>query len=222
MSFFKPSPRELADFGNGTLPQETVLKNLIREVVRLGAVTPVDLPAEYDLPAWDDLRFPAQGINPPGAPSDPARNTATGLLDFSGTQDNVIAGIGQMPHTWLAGSEIRPHLHLRFPTPATANTRWKLEYDVADGERPFTHNSGTYTDGGTITAANPGDAKAQVLVSFLPIAMTGFKESSVVVWRITRLASSDAADNQTSIATLLEFDIHFRVGKFGTATEIPT
>ena len=62
---------------------------------------------------WDDLRFPANAINPPGAAADPIRNTSTGMLEFSGSADNVIAGIAQMPHAWRAGTSIRPHLHLR-------------------------------------------------------------------------------------------------------------
>ena len=54
--------------------------------------------------AWEDLKFPSQGINPPGAASDPTRSTATGLLRFSGVNDNVIAGLAQMPHAWAPGT----------------------------------------------------------------------------------------------------------------------
>ena len=48
---------------------------------------------------WEDLRFPSQGINPPGAASDPIRSQTTGLLEFSGSADNVICGVAQMPHS---------------------------------------------------------------------------------------------------------------------------
>ena len=53
---------------------------------------------------WEDLRFPASGINPLGAASDPSRSNVTGMLEFSGTADNLIAGAAQMPHGWLEGS----------------------------------------------------------------------------------------------------------------------
>jgi hypothetical protein len=171
---------------------------------------------------WDDLRFPAQGINPPGAASDPAVNTTTGLLGFSGTADNIIAGVAQMPHSWIPGTAVRPHLHLRFPTSASANSRWKLVYDVADGATPFVNNYGTYTDGGTITVANPQDAKAEVPASFSEVSMSGLLESAVIMWRITRLAATDAADTDTSAAVLLEFDIHYQSNKLGTQEEIPS
>jgi hypothetical protein len=171
---------------------------------------------------WDDLRFPAQGINPPGAASDPVVSTATGLLEFSGTADNIICGVAQMPHAWIPGTSIRPHMHLRFPTPAAANTRWKLEYDVADSANPFVNNYGTYSNGGTITVANPADVKREVLSSFATLPMDGLSESAVIAWKITRLAATDAADTDTSAAVLLEFDIHYQANKIGTQSEIPS
>ena len=170
---------------------------------------------------WDDLRFPSQGINPPGAASDPVRSTTTGLLEFSGSTDNVICGIAQMPHSWARGSTIYPHLHLRFLTSSATNSRWKLEYHIADNITPFTNSYGIYTDGGTITIANPQNVNKEVLQGFNPIVMAGLKESAVVVWKITRLANSDAADNYTGIVVLLEFDIHFQADKMGTVSEIP-
>lgn len=171
---------------------------------------------------WDDLRFPSQGINPPGAASDPTRSQTTGLLEFSGTADNVICGVAQMPHSWQPGSAIRPHLHLRFPTSQSANSRWKLEYDVTNGSSDFANNYGVYTDGGTITVANPQNVKTDKLFPFNPITMTGLRESAILVWRISRLASSDSADTDTSAIVLLEFDIHYLSEKMGTITEIPT
>lgn len=171
------------------------------------------------VPAWDDLRFPASGINPPGAASDPGRSTTTALLEFSGTQDNLIAGVAQMPHAWATGTPISPHLHLRFPTSATCNTRWKLETDMASASGDFTNNSGTYTDRGTITVANPTNVKKHELADFSDLTMTGYGISTNVTWRITRLASSDAADNCTAVVELLEFDIHYEIDSFGSGTE---
>jgi hypothetical protein len=65
--------------------------------------------------AWEGLRFPAQGINPAGAASPPSVDEVltsfTGTLLFSGSQENVIAGVAQMPHAWRVQSAIRPHIH---------------------------------------------------------------------------------------------------------------
>lgn len=127
-----------------------------------------------------------------------------------------------MPHNWKRGSGVRPHLHLRFPTSVAGNSRWKLEYDKADTQTNFANAYGTYTDGGTITVANPQNILDETLASFSPIPMTGLKESAVIAWRISRLANSDGLDTDTSAIVLLEFDIHFETEKIGTKTEIPT
>ena len=167
----------------------------------------------YSAPGWDDFTMPASGINPPGAVSDPPRSTTTGLLEFSGTADNILAGVMQLPHRWAEGTEIRPHIPVRFTTSTATNTRWKFEYDIASPTGNFTNNSGTYTDGGTITIANPQNVKKHVLGGFTAIAMTGHTLSANVLWKITRLASTDAADNYTGVVELLDFDMHFQTDR---------
>jgi len=57
---------------------------------------------------YDDLRFPAQGINPPGAASDPDLESTTGLLLFGTVGTETIADVAQMPHTWKEGTNIIP------------------------------------------------------------------------------------------------------------------
>lgn len=171
--------------------------------------------------SWEDLRFPASGINPPGAASDPTRSTTTGLLQFSGIANNVIAGVAQMPHGWEQGTLVRPHLHLRHPTANTNVSRWLFEYDIADGATPFTNAEGTYTTLSTISVTNPNNVNTQTIASFGNLTMTGFRESAVIVWKITRLAATDVLDTDTSAITLLEFDIHYLSGKNGTLNEIP-
>lgn len=171
---------------------------------------------------WDDLRFPAQGINPPGAASDPTRSTTNGLLYFSGTADNVIAGVAQMPHAWAAGTTVVPHLHLIFPTSASANTRWKLEYNTGSVNGNFMHALGTYTTLATVTVANPANVLKHVIASFGDLTMTGHKESAIIVWKISRLANTDALDTDTNACVLTEFDLHYQVGKSGTIGEYPT
>lgn len=168
---------------------------------------------------WDDLRFPAQGINPPGAPADPGVDDDTGLLVFSGTQDNVIVGVAQMPHAWKSGTPVRPHIHLRFPTSAVANTRWRFEYDIANRGEDFTNASGTYTTLSTITVANPQNVNRHASASFGDLSMSGFRASAIVLWKVSRLASSDAADTDTNACFLIEFDFHYRLYRVGTVGE---
>lgn len=168
--------------------------------------------------AWNDLRFPAQAINPVGIAADPARNVDTGLLEFSGTIDNVIMGVAQMPHDWKLESTINPHIHIVFPTANALNSRWKLEYNIGNINGNFANALGTWTDGGTITVQNPNNTLLHSKGHFANIVMTGKTLSSVVLWKVTRLANSDAADDYTGIVTLLEFDIHYQKDGLGSRT----
>lgn len=127
-----------------------------------------------------------------------------------------------MPHSWLAGSDVKPHVHLIAPTTGSGASRWKFEYNIANNNSAFQLNHGSYTTLNTITVPNPNNAKALLLPEgFGLIPMTGFRESCCILWRITRLAGSDALDNDTTDWVLAEFDIHFQIEKLGTITEIP-
>lgn len=88
---------------------------------------------------WDDLRFPAQGINPAGAASPPAVDEVltsfTGTLLFSGSQENVIAGVAQMPHSWSPGTWIESsmlcwQIRRQGATDAESGTARLLEFDI--------------------------------------------------------------------------------------------
>ena len=170
---------------------------------------------------WDDMLTVGTGINPPGAPADPFRSTTTGLLEFSGTQDNVIVGEWQMSHQWKPGI-VKPHIHLRFPTSTATNTRWKFEYDVASVNGDFVNVSGTLTTLATITIANPQNVKKHTVQGFGDIDLSAYKESCVILWKISRLANSDAADDYTGVTELLSLDLHYQKNKAGTEAEYPT
>lgn len=177
---------------------------------------------QLDWYRWEDLRFPAQGINPAGSPSPAGVDTDTGALSFAGNQDNVVGGIAQMPHGWRVGSTVKPHIHLRFPTSdAGKNTRWQFGYDMASAGGNFANAIGTYTSLAAITVANPASTTKHVAAALGGITMTGLKESAIILWRLTRLALSDAADDDTNACLLLEFDIHFQIEKTGTVSEFP-
>ena len=165
---------------------------------------------------YDDLRFPASGFNPVGSTAPPSVLTTNGLLSFSGTADNIISGVAQMPHHWKEGTALSPHLHLIFPTSASANTRWLLEYDVANISANY---AGSYTALTTITVANPQNVVKHVLAKFDDITMTSKTLSCCVLWKLTRLAASDAADNDTNAATLIELDFHYEIDRPGSRDE---
>ena len=172
---------------------------------------------------WDDLRFEAGAIDPAGLVAAASRDTSTGMLSFAGNLDNSIGGLAQFPHAWKSGTIIRPHIHLVFPTSNTwKNTRWKFEYNRSNVNADLENNYGTYSAMTAITVANPANAKKQVIASFGDLTMAGYIGSTCMLWKVTRLAQSDAADDDTNAAILLEFDIHFQINRHGSYSEIPT
>lgn len=201
-----------------------LIPQLVPALTADGVLTVKELWLSDDV--YEDLRFPAQGINLPGAASDPSRSTSNGLLYFSGTADNVIAGVAQAPHAQKYDGTWKPHIHLVFPTSASANSRWKLEWDLANVNGDFTmqipaaYNSATtYAFSEIITAANPENTKKHAIFSFSSIDLTGYTASVCAPWRLSRLAGSDAVDNHTSPIVLLEFDIHYPIDALGSRSE---
>jgi hypothetical protein len=170
--------------------------------------------------SWDDLRFPANGINPIGPTANPTVDSTSGLLLFSGTVDNAIVGIAQMPHAWKEGSTLRPHIHVRFPTASTNVSRWRFGYDIANVNADFSNALGTYTTLSTISITNPNNTLRNAVGSFVDLTMSGKTASCIILWRVDRLANSDAADTETNAVALIEFDIHYQLNRNGTSTEL--
>ena len=161
-------------------------------------------------PTWDDLRMPAVSINPPGAVSDPDRDTVDpGLLFDPGTSE-LVHIIAQMPHSWIEGSEIRPHVHWSPTSTDTGSVVWQLEYQVQNSGDVL----GAYTTI-TVTQAASGVSGEQRIALFPAVPMTGFTLSAIVMCRLSRLAT-DGADTYTDDARLIEFDIHYQIDGLGS------
>jgi hypothetical protein len=180
--------------------------------------TSADFPVAY----WDDLRFPAQGINPAGATAPPTVDDVLtsfpGTLLFAGNAENVIAGVAQMPHTWVKGTSIKPHIHWSKPVGSAAAVTWELYYRHL-GFAGATPEAWVGPVAGTLVVGNMSVTDQHCITSFGEVAMTGKAESACLCWQIRRQGGTDA-DNGT--ARLYEFDIHYLVGKPGTISEIPT
>ena len=161
----------------------------------------------------EDLRFPSSGINPPGAATDPTRSATTGMLEFAAGADRVIAGNFQMPHAWAPGTTVTPHIHLMFPTANANDSKWRFDYTIANINGNFSAgNYGTYTQSTVATITNPNSVQKHGIFNIATLDMTGFTESCVVLWKLTRV---DAGNTDASTIVLLDFDIHYYVEKFG-------
>lgn len=167
--------------------------------------------------SWDDLRFPAQGINPPGAASDPDLESTTGLLLFGTVGTETIAGVAQMPHTWKEGTAVVPHVHWQKTTSAAGNVLWQLDYEVVSNGAIAAMDYGTQLQVTESVDGTPdNDTANEVLISsFGEVAMTGEVISCLVFWKLSRIGG-DALDTYGADARLLEFDIHYEVDAHGS------
>lgn len=167
---------------------------------------------------WDDLRFPAQAINPPGQPSDPDRESTSGLFLFAANGIELIYAFVQMPHTWLEGSDIVPHVHWTKTTSASGNVAWNLKY------KKFyigLQGDANWTDLGVVSSSVPGTPDTDTIREHL-ISSWGEQTilsdgtiSDCLLFEISRLGG-DAADTYGSDARLLEFDVHFQLDSAGS------
>jgi hypothetical protein len=166
-------------------------------------------------PTWDDLRFPASGLNPPGPIAAPSVDSDTGLLVFADSATNTTAGVAQMPHAWAEGSEIRPHVH--WLQPAAGNVLWQLEYRLIQAYGGTFPATWTTITASTAVGTYPGGNFVNI-TAFPAIDMTGFRISSMVVFKLSRVGG-DALDTLADDVSLLEFDIHYQINAFGSRAE---
>jgi hypothetical protein len=167
-------------------------------------------------PTWDDLRFPASGLNPPGPVFAPSTDTDTGLLIFADAATNTMAGVAQMPHAWAEGTEIRPHVH--WLQPAAGNVLWRLEYRLIPAYNGQFPAAWTTINASEAVGAYVGPGQFVNITAFGPIDMTGFKISAMVVFKLSRIGG-DALDTLAADVPLLEFDIHYQINAFGSRAE---
>lgn len=177
----------------------------------------------HDTGLWEDLRFPAQGINPPGAESDPDRNTTTGLLMFDDAATETVAGVAQMPHGWKSESNVVPHVHWMAtqatpPADGTNAVMWTFSYAVKDvGESWDQSTYATNTVTSTVNAFVSSNAVHQ-LTDFADIDMTGKQDSAVIFWKLSRIGGNEA-DTYNADAQLVEVDFHYRINTLGSLDE---
>lgn len=173
----------------------------------------------FDNAEWDDLRSPATAINPTGPANAAGIDSEDGGLLFDRGTVETCSIIQQMPHSWVEGSAIMPHVHWTKTTSAAGAVVWKLEYQIANAGDVF---PGVWT---TDTASSPSPVNADtntanqhLITSFKAINMSGYLASCMIKTRISRVAN-DAADTYGADAKLLEFDVHYLVGSLGSGGE---
>lgn len=163
---------------------------------------------------WEDLRFPATGINPAGQVSSMVFDTTNIGFTAGPGSTQSIAVIAQMPHSWKVGSTIAPHIHWEPTTTNVGNVVWQLEYKWTSINA--TEPGAWITD--PITVASGGVAFKHLIAPFAHIDGEGQGLSSIISIKISRLGGN-GADTYTGDALLKEFDIHYEIDSLGSNLE---
>lgn len=168
------------------------------------------------LPQWDDLRFPVSQLKAgPISPPDWVQLSGLGnifVLGFSHVTTEDVYFVVQLPHSWVEGSELHPHIHWTSATGNTGNVAWGLEYTIAGYKDSF--NTATVD---TIVVANPSQYEHSI-AAFSPIRMSGKTISSILLCRLYR-DSSSVLDTLNEDANLLEIDFHYQKDTWGSLFE---
>ena len=168
---------------------------------------------------WDDLMFPAVGINPTGSPTAPTLDNDNGWMSFDPNTQQVLAIQVQLPHRWKEGSTLYPHVHWSKSTADVGSVVWQLEYKWLPIGQTMDTSWTVLTVSTPITATPDGNIARQHLISsFTPIAATGKKISDMLIMKLSRLAP-DAADTYAAAALFYQYDIHIEIDSMGSNFE---
>ena len=168
---------------------------------------------------WEDLRFPASSINPPGGIGGAAVDTVDtpfiGTLLFDPASVEICVGQAQMPHGWKEGSYLSPHVHWSPISTSTGSVVWRLSCETANVGEAY---NGSYTYISEVASYSDGTLNDHILSDFSDLDMTGKTISNMTLWRISRMATS-GSDTYPQDARLLEFDIHYQIDSLGSNAE---
>jgi hypothetical protein len=165
---------------------------------------------------WDDVRAPANVVLVGIGAGNAADRSLFGTLLFDTAQDEEGFVVMQLPHGYVGGTNIIPHIHWGKTTSAAGDVSFKLDYDCKDIGETFTGALGTTASFTYVIDDGDTDglhAHAEVTGGFDP----GFSGlSGICIFRIWRDVSDDdyAAD-----AELFEFDVHIQMNKPGSQQE---
>lgn len=168
---------------------------------------------------WDDLRFPASAVNPPGQPSDPDVESDSGCFLFAPTGTELVYFQVQLPHGYAEYTPIVPHVHWQKTTSASGNVVWEFAWKYAPlggvMDAAFTTTTASTTVGGT---PDNDTADEHLITSAGEWSFDDCEISNMFIFRLSRLGS-DASDTYGADARMLEFDIHYQRDRIGSAGE---
>lgn len=140
------------------------------------------------------------------------------LKYFSPDNLNELYFSVQLPHEWLEGSNIRPHIHWVPNNNGAVSERvkWSLEYTWCDIGELFGDTS-VLTANDNIYSEDLIKDK-HYITNLGEIVGAGKKLSSMIICRVFRDAE-DAGDTFNDFAALLEIDFHYQINMLGSREE---
>jgi hypothetical protein len=164
---------------------------------------------------YDDANLGSYGLKT--GPTAPSQVTLVGNITayaFAGTGVTVdeLFGVIELPHAYIEGGNITPHIHWCPETNATGNVRWYIDYCWVNPDDASAFSSATTIN--VITAA-PAVAKQQTFSNFSAISGTGKKISSHFAFRIYR-NPADGSDTYEANAILIAVGLHFQTDGMGS------
>lgn len=176
----------------------------------------------YNDPYWKDDLLPLAGINPVGPATEPTADPAGEGWLFAGlSTDNVAVLLKQINHDSMQGSiTMVPHLHWRKTTAAAGNVVWRLEAKYAAPGGDF----GAYVQVGTdqitpVAGTVDNNTAARHLITSFGELTLDVHLSTIVIFKLTRVASDTVNDTYGADALAMSFDYHYQVDSPGSAGE---
>jgi hypothetical protein len=167
---------------------------------------------------WDDLRvspFSASigaGVRPPNIvkfKDNGLGSTGVYVYGFDEKQEEELFFEVQLPHSWVEGSDIRPHVHFTTPTQTATTLTWGLEYTWAT-------INGVYGDTNILSQAiDCPVAYTHTICPLGTISGTGKKISSILICRVFRTTGGYVGNG-----ILLSVDFHIQLNSMGSYNEL--
>ena len=170
---------------------------------------------------WIDL-LPSYVTSNTTAPNNPSFTVYNGgnlsAYEFVGTNNTRQMFFGfQLPHGWIEGSTIYPHLHLYLPSDGTGgDVKFYMEYSWENVSSTGTETVATTSNVATHAANTIKKNEIVSLTSGAGIVGTGKTISSIFMCRIWR-DGADAADTFGSSVWLKSIDIHVAQDMIGSS-----
>jgi len=167
---------------------------------------------------WDDLKvnvslLETKGINGPDVNDviDTGAGPGLYLYWFDKDKEEELFFTVQMPHGWLEGSAIKPHVHW-IANSGSGNVEWALEYTWANVNEVFSSTTSTLTGFSPISSYLN---YKHMLTSLGDMDGAGKKLSSIIICRVFRKAAS-SDDTFNADAGLLQIDFHYQIDSDGS------